>query len=91
MMQLNTLQATADRVEVEALRGTFTDAVRMHDYARLASLFTEDGAVRMPHSNAESVSREEIRAAAEVQVLTDATLAPHPAFLLGSAGLTPVE
>ena len=56
------LQAIADRVEIEALRGEYTDAVMMHDHDRLASLFTEDGAVRMPHINAEATSREEIRA-----------------------------
>jgi hypothetical protein len=42
------LQAIADRVEIEALRGEFTDAVMMNDHARLASLFTPDGAVRIP-------------------------------------------
>jgi ketosteroid isomerase-like protein len=56
------LQAIADRVEIEALRGEFTDAVMMRDYDRLASLFTHDGAVRIPHINAEAVSGEEIRA-----------------------------
>src|SRR5215212_5861182 len=58
-------QAIADRFEIEALRGEFTDAVMMRDYDRLASLFTKDGAVRMPHINAEAVSREEIRAGIE--------------------------
>jgi ketosteroid isomerase-like protein len=58
---MSDLQAIADRVEIEALRGEYTDAVMMHDYDRLASLFTEDGAVRMPHINAEATSREEIR------------------------------
>jgi hypothetical protein len=29
---LNDLQAVADRVEIEALRGEFTDAVMMRDY-----------------------------------------------------------
>ena len=38
-------QAIADRVEIEALRGEFTDAVMMHDYDRLAALFTEDGLI----------------------------------------------
>jgi hypothetical protein len=37
----------------------------MHDYDRLASLFTEDGAVRMPHIGAEATSRAEIRAGIE--------------------------
>jgi ketosteroid isomerase-like protein len=36
------LQAIADRVEIEALRGEFTDAAMMRDRARLASLFTPD-------------------------------------------------
>ena len=58
-------QAIADRFEIEALRGEFTDAVMMRDYDRLASLFTPDGAVRIPHINAEAVSREEIRAGIE--------------------------
>jgi hypothetical protein len=55
------LQAIADRVEIEALRGEFTDAV-MTDRARLASLFTQDGALRMPNIPVELVGREEIRA-----------------------------
>jgi ketosteroid isomerase-like protein len=59
------LEAIADRLEIEALRGEFTDAVMMHDYDRLASLFTQDGAVRMPHINAHAVNREEIRAGIE--------------------------
>ena len=54
------IQIIADRVEIEALRGEYTDAVMMHDYDRLASLFTEDGAVRIPHADAEAVSRDEI-------------------------------
>jgi len=56
------LQAIADRVEIEALRGEFTDAVMMRDYDRAASLFTPDGALRMPNVPAELVGREEIRA-----------------------------
>jgi ketosteroid isomerase-like protein len=59
------LQAIADRVEIEALRAEFTDASMMHDWDRFASLFTEDGAWRMPHINEELVSREEIRAGVE--------------------------
>ena len=55
-----TWQAVVDRVEIEALRGDFTDAVMMRDYDRVASLFTQDGAVRMPHIATEAVSREEI-------------------------------
>jgi len=36
-------QAIADRVKIEAPRAEFTDAARMRDRARLASLFTPDG------------------------------------------------
>ena len=62
---MSDFQAVADRVEIEALRGEYTDAVMVRDYDRLASLFTEDGVVRMPHINEEAVSREEIRAGIE--------------------------
>ena len=69
---MSDLQAIADRFEIEALRGEFTDAVMMRDYDRLASLFTHDGAVRIPHINANAVSREEIRAGIErLQALLD--------------------
>src|SRR5215831_21093345 len=40
---MSDLQAMADRFEIEALRGEFTDAVMMHDPDRRASLSTEDG------------------------------------------------
>ncbi len=62
---MSDLQAIADRVEIEALRGEFTDASLMRDWDRFASLFTEDGAWRMPHINEELVGREEIRAGIE--------------------------
>jgi hypothetical protein len=62
---MSELQAVADRFEIEALRGEFTDASMMHDWDRFASLFTQDGAWRMPHINEEFVSREEIRAGIE--------------------------
>ena len=55
-------QAIADRVEIDALRGEFTDAVMMRDYDRAASLFTPGGALRMPNVPAELIGREEIRA-----------------------------
>jgi ketosteroid isomerase-like protein len=58
-------RAIADRVEIEALRGEFTDAAMMRNRARLASLFTPDGALRMPNVPAELVGREEIRAGGE--------------------------
>jgi ketosteroid isomerase-like protein len=56
------LEAIADRVEIEALRGEFTDAAMMRDYDRAASLFTPDGVVRMPNVPVELAGREEIRA-----------------------------
>jgi ketosteroid isomerase-like protein len=62
---MSDVQSIADRFEIEALRGEFTDAVMMRDYDRLASLFTEDGIVRIPHIDEEAASREEIRAGVE--------------------------
>ena len=59
---MSDLQAIADRVEIEALHGEFTDAVMMRDYDRAASLFTSDGALRMPNVPAELEGREQIRA-----------------------------
>lgn len=55
---MSTFQAIADRFEIEALRGEYTDAVMTHDYERVASLFTQDGAWRIPYINAEFTSRE---------------------------------
>ena len=53
-----------------ALRKAWSSAERtrvavMHDYNRLASLFTADGAVRMPHVNAAAVGRDRIRTGVE--------------------------
>ncbi|TNC24635.1 nuclear transport factor 2 family protein [Amycolatopsis alkalitolerans] len=62
---MNDFQAIADRVEIEALRGEFTDAVMMRDRDRLASLFTPDGALRMPDIPAEFAGRDEIRTGAK--------------------------
>jgi ketosteroid isomerase-like protein len=59
------LQAIADRVEIEALRGEFTDAAMMRDRARLAALFTPGGVLRMPNIPVELVGQEEIRAGGE--------------------------
>jgi ketosteroid isomerase-like protein len=59
---MSDLKAIADRVEIEALRGEFTDAVMMRDYDRVTSLFTPDGALRMPYANVELAGREEISA-----------------------------
>jgi ketosteroid isomerase-like protein len=62
---MSDFQEIADRVEIEALRGEFSDAAMMRDRDRLASLFTPDGALRMPNIPAELVGPEEIRAGGE--------------------------
>jgi ketosteroid isomerase-like protein len=62
---MSDVQSIADRFEIEALRGEFTDAGMMRDYDRLASLFTQDGVWRIPDANIKLVSREEIRAGIE--------------------------
>jgi ketosteroid isomerase-like protein len=62
---MSDLQTIADRVEIEALRGEFTDAGMMHDFDRFASLFTQDAVWRIPVVNVEFVGREEIRAGIE--------------------------
>jgi hypothetical protein len=46
---MNVMKAIADGVEIDALRGEFTDAVVMRDYDRVASLFTPDGVLRVPN------------------------------------------
>lgn len=62
---MSDLQAVADRVEIEALRAESVDAVMMRDWDRFASLFTPDGAWRIPDVNVEFDSRQEIRAGIE--------------------------
>ncbi|MEU0599741.1 LUD domain-containing protein [Streptomyces sp. NPDC006393] len=62
---MNDFQEIADRVEIEALRGEFTDAAMMRDRARLAALFTPDGVLRMPNVPVELTGREEIRTGGE--------------------------
>lgn len=59
------LQALVDRVEIEGLRAELTDSVMVHDYERFASLFTEDGAWRIPYVGLEFIGRAQIRAAVE--------------------------
>jgi ketosteroid isomerase-like protein len=59
------LQAIADRVEIEALRGEFTDAAMMRDHDRFVSLFTDDAVIRIPDANIEQSGRAEIRAGTE--------------------------
>lgn len=62
---MHDLGQTADRVEIEALRAEFTDAVMMREPARIASLFTDDGALRMPDVPVEAVGPEQIRRTTE--------------------------
>jgi hypothetical protein len=77
------LEAIAECVEIEALRGEITDGVMMHDYGPVASLFTPDGALRMPDIPADLARREEIRAWGErVPALVDYLVqATHPATI----------
>lgn len=58
---MNDLQAIVDRVEIEALRGELTDAIMQRDWDRAASLFTENGALRMPEADIEIVGRDNFR------------------------------
>lgn len=62
---MTSLQDVADRIEVEALPGEFTDAGMSRDYDRFAALFTGDGVWRIPEIDVELVGREEIRAGIE--------------------------
>ena len=61
-LQPGDLQPIADRVEIEALRGEFSDAAVIRDYDRVATLFTPDGALRMPNIPVELVGPEQVRA-----------------------------
>ena len=54
-------QAIADRFEIEALRGEFTDAIMVHDDDRFASLFTHDGTWRIPYIDVELVTQPRAR------------------------------
>ena len=58
---MDNFQVIADRVEIEALRGEFTDAVMMRDYDRVASLFTPDGVWRMPNIPVELTGQDQMR------------------------------
>ncbi|WP_326568809.1 nuclear transport factor 2 family protein [Amycolatopsis rhabdoformis] len=58
-------QAIADRVEIGALCAEFTDAGMMRDFDRLASLFAEDGVLRIGDAGIEFASRAEIRTGIE--------------------------
>ncbi len=62
---MSDLETIADRVEIDALRGEFTDAAMMRDYDRLASLFTHDGTWRIPDAGIAFTGPDEIRAGIE--------------------------
>ncbi|MEV0801597.1 LUD domain-containing protein [Kribbella sp. NPDC050281] len=62
---MNDFQAIADRVEIEALRGEFSDAAMVGDYDRFVSLFTDDAVYRIPEAHIVQTGREEIRAGTE--------------------------
>jgi ketosteroid isomerase-like protein len=55
----------ADRVEIEGLRGEFTDAGMQRDFDRFASLFTGDAVWRIPHAHVELRGRDAIRSGIE--------------------------
>jgi hypothetical protein len=50
-------QAIAGRLQIKALRGEYTDTSMMRDWDRFASLFTHDGAWRIPDGNVELIGR----------------------------------
>jgi hypothetical protein len=73
----------SDRVEIEALRGEFSDACLMGDWVRFAGLFTLDGAWRMPHIGIEFEGRDQIRTGiGRMQDLWDYFIqTTHPGFI----------
>ena len=58
---MSDMRKIADRVEIEALRGEYSDAVMMRDYDRVAVLFTADGVLRMPNVPVELTGHDEMR------------------------------
>jgi hypothetical protein len=62
---MDQLQTLADRVEIDALRGEFTDAAMMNDHDRLVSLFLPEGAIRIPYADLEVVGHAALRALAQ--------------------------
>lgn len=59
---MSDFQVTADRVEIEALRGEYADAATVGDHDRFGSLFTDDAVYRIPDAGIEQTGLEEIRA-----------------------------
>ena len=70
---MNDLQALADRFQIKALPGEYTDALMMRDQDRFASLSTHDGARRIPHGRHTGVP-EEMRHRAAYKQLWPASL-----------------
>ncbi|MEV8343662.1 nuclear transport factor 2 family protein [Streptomyces niveus] len=62
---MSEFQVIADRVEIDALRGEYTDAAMVGDRDRLVSLFTDDAVYRIPDADVALTGREEIRAGTE--------------------------
>ncbi|MFE5846264.1 nuclear transport factor 2 family protein [Streptomyces niveus] len=62
---MSEFQVIADRVEIEALRGEYTDAAMVGDRDRLVSLFTDDAVYRIPDAAVALTGRDEIRAGTE--------------------------
>ncbi|MGI5239443.1 nuclear transport factor 2 family protein [Dactylosporangium sp. CA-139066] len=62
---MSTLQELADRLDIAALPGEFTDAASSRDFERFAALFTDDGVWRIPGANVDFRGRAEIRAGIE--------------------------
>ena len=62
---MSDLQIIVDRFEIQALWGEFNDALMMRDFDRFASLFTPDGAWRIPYIDVGFVGSENIRAGVE--------------------------
>jgi hypothetical protein len=54
-----------DLVEIQALYAEFTDAVMMNDHQRFGSLFTPEGALRIPDASIDAVGPAQIRALGE--------------------------
>ncbi|WP_406265795.1 nuclear transport factor 2 family protein [Nocardia sp. NBC_00881] len=61
MLTTHDFRSLADRIEIEALGGEFTDAVMMRDFDRLAALFADDGVLRIPDAGIELAGRAEFQ------------------------------
>jgi uncharacterized protein (TIGR02246 family) len=88
---MSDLQGIADRVEIKALPGEYSDAAMTRDYDRLASLFTPGAAVRIPGAGIQLAGREAIRAGIEQLCRTEPVPATasgdqHPPSVLSLGG-----